>query len=312
MGISKGYGVLGGMSGTCQGGYVSVAATGQAGGWQLGFAFAGRRRSALDSVPQGVWFLSAESCGIFILFLVGNLTLHHRGRCAGLCGSAVSNESDIHVGRVLHSGRKGGETRIEESSAMAPVAAISFSSEVVVEVLREQSKREFGSAGRCEGASSDMVDGLLRCRRQLHSWFRQQGLSEGSATRAIRLCEEQYLEDQPRPGAWNRCGKFGVSEHRRYLWYRHAARLLGWCERKPFPAFVTDIIRTHIYRTVGQDDEEACSCPREVIGCDGPNNSEHAGEPESGGDTVADSGNSIPPAFGKFQSLCSLLTQLQK
>ena len=109
-----------------------------------------------------------------------------------------------------------------------------------------------------------MVEGPLPCRRKLHSWFLGQGVLEGSATQAIRLCESKYLQAQQHPASWNRRGKFGVQEHCRYLWYRHAARLLGWCERKQFPTLVTEILRAHIYPTVGGNDEETCPCTIEA------------------------------------------------
>ena len=37
-----------------------------------------------------------------------------------------------------------------------------------------------------------------------------------------------------------------------YLWYRHVARLLGWCERKQFPTLDPEILRIHIYPTAGE------------------------------------------------------------
>lgn len=58
-----------------------------------------------------------------------------------------------------------------------------------------------------------------------------------------------------RPSRWNRRGKFGVQERCRYLWYRHAARILGWCDRKKFPDLVTGILRAHVFPTPGGEDE---------------------------------------------------------
>ena len=39
----------------------------------------------------------------------------------------------------------------------------------------------------------------MPCRRKLHAWFPWQGVSEGSATQTIRLCEDKYLQAQRRP-----------------------------------------------------------------------------------------------------------------
>ena len=69
------------------------------------------------------------------------------------------------------------------------------------------------SSRRCNAARSEMVEGLLLCRRKLHSWFRGQGVSEGSAPHAIRLCEGKYLQAQRRPASWNWRAKFKVREH---------------------------------------------------------------------------------------------------
>ena len=154
--------------------------------------------------------------------------------------------------------------QIQESEQMAGQAGISLSNNVSVGVLTQQINKQLCSSRSCNAARSDMVEGLLLCRRILHSWFLGQGVSEGSAAQAIRLCEGKYLQAQRRPTSWNRRGKFGVWEHCRYLWYKHAARLLRWCERKQFPTLVTEILRTHIYPTAGENDEETCACAIEA------------------------------------------------
>ena len=82
---------------------------------------------------------------------------------------------------------------------------------------------------------------------ELHKWFANQGVSEEGAARALQLLDASTLLAQPRPSRWNRRGDFGVQERCRYLWYRHAARILGWCERKRFPDIVTGILRAHIF-----------------------------------------------------------------
>jgi hypothetical protein len=129
-----------------------------------------------------------------------------------------------------------------------------------VGVPTQQINKQFCSSRSCNAARSDLVEGLLPCRRQLHSWFLGQGVSEGSVVQAVCLCEGKYLQAQRRPASWNRRGKFKIQEHCRYLWYRHVARLLGWCERKQFPTLVTEILRTHIYPIACENDEKTCTC----------------------------------------------------
>ena len=97
---------------------------------------------------------------------------------------------------------------------------------------------------------------------ELRNWFAGQGVSEEGAERAVQLLDASSLLAQPRPSQCNRRGKFGVQERCRYLWYMHAARILGWCERRRFPDIVTGLLRGHIFPTqVGR---------HEATGADGP------------------------------------------
>jgi hypothetical protein len=92
---------------------------------------------------------------------------------------------------------------------------------------------------------------------ELENWFTGQGVSSEGASRAVRLLDATALLAQPRPSRWNRRGNFGVQERCRYLWYRHAARILGWCDRTRFPDIVTRLLRRHIFPTQGGRDEAA-------------------------------------------------------
>ena len=94
---------------------------------------------------------------------------------------------------------------------------------------------------------------------ELHKWFEGQGVSKEGATRAVQLLDASTLLAQPRPSRWNRRGEFGLQERCRYLWYRHAARILGWCERRRFPDSVTSILRGHVFPSQAARDE----APRE-------------------------------------------------
>jgi hypothetical protein len=89
----------------------------------------------------------------------------------------------------------------------------------------------------------------------LRNWFSQQGVSETGTARAVSLLDASTLLAEPRPGRWNRQGTFGIQERYRYLWYRHAARILGWCDRRRFPEIVTGILRGYIFPTQVWRDE---------------------------------------------------------
>ena len=93
----------------------------------------------------------------------------------------------------------------------------------------------------------------LEC--DLQSWFASQGVSVAGATRAVQLLDASVLLAQPRPSRWNRKGYFGIQERCRYLWYRHAARILGWCDRRRFPDIVTSLLRGHVFpQHAGRDE----------------------------------------------------------
>ena len=90
---------------------------------------------------------------------------------------------------------------------------------------------------------------------ELHKWFSKQGVSEEGSARAVRLLDARELLAQPRPSRWNRKGEFGIQARCRYLWYRHAARILGWCERQKFPDLVTGLLRGHVFPAQDGGDE---------------------------------------------------------
>jgi hypothetical protein len=177
-----------------------------------------------------------------------------------------------------------------------------LSSNMSVGVRTQQINRQLCSTRSCNASRSDIVEGLLSCRTKLHFWFLEQGVSEGRAAQAIRLCEGKYLQAQPRPASWNQRGKFGIREHCRYLWYRHAVRLLGWYERKQFPASTTEILCSHIYSTAGEDDEETCAYAIEV-NVRGPCNHIDANIGQLGRNIDADIGHSRRDAPGEYPDL---------
>ena len=105
-------------------------------------------------------------------------------------------------------------------------------------------------SGTCKSATR------ISLELELQNWFAGQGVSTEGATRAVQLLDPATLLAHPCPSRWNRKGTFGVQERCRYLWYRHAARILGWCERRKFPDCVTTILRGHIFPTdCGRDEE---------------------------------------------------------
>ena len=106
-----------------------------------------------------------------------------------------------------------------------------------------------------ERSSTNSIADRILLESELRNWFAGQGVSGEGAAKAVQLLDATTLLAQPRPSRWNRRGAFGVQERCRYLWYRHAARILGWCERRRFPDTVTAILRTHVFPTQGERHE---------------------------------------------------------
>ena len=108
------------------------------------------------------------------------------------------------------------------------------------------------------GESSAELAGLDVHELVIWRWFRSQGVAEAGATRAVRLLDRTLLLKEPRPARLNRRGQFGAEKRCRYFWYCHAAKILGWCERKQFPSEIRDILRCNCFPSPTGEDEEAC------------------------------------------------------
>ena len=106
-----------------------------------------------------------------------------------------------------------------------------------------------GYSGNWKSAKRVSLEG------ELENWFARQGFSKEGASRVVQLLDASTLLTQPRPSQWNCRGKFRVQEWCQYLWYRHAARILGWCDCKRFPNIVTGILRGHIFPMQGGRNE---------------------------------------------------------
>ena len=156
------------------------------------------------------------------------------------------------------------------------------------------------NSGSCKSAERVDLEGVL------HRWFAAQGVSEEGATRAVRLLDASTLLAQPRPSHWNRRGAFGIQERCRYLWYRHAARILGWCECRRFPDIVTGILRTHVFPTQAGRDEATREDGAGRVPADA-----HAGPPQIATDP-SDAGqsstfsNNTRPGFRVSVAACGL------
>ena len=90
---------------------------------------------------------------------------------------------------------------------------------------------------------------------ELQKWFAGQGVSSTGPTRAVQLLDASVLLAQPRPSQWNQRGDFRVHERCRYLWYKHATRILGWFDRRRFPDIVTTILCRYAFLEQGGRDE---------------------------------------------------------
>jgi hypothetical protein len=90
---------------------------------------------------------------------------------------------------------------------------------------------------------------------QLLQWALEQGLSLGQVDKFLNLFDAATLLSIPKPSHWKKSGFHGPQERHRYFWYRHTAQLLGWCERREFPAWVLAFVRGEVYPSPIADGE---------------------------------------------------------
>ena len=64
--------------------------------------------------------------------------------------------------------------------------------------------------------------------------------------RLVSCFDSKFLLSQPRPPGFKR-GKFAAPQIHRYLWYRQAAKALGWRDRQKFPVHIENLLKLRVW-----------------------------------------------------------------
>jgi hypothetical protein len=83
--------------------------------------------------------------------------------------------------------------------------------------------------------------------KRIRTWVVGLKLSTVACDQIVSFFDPVLLESAPRLSKWNWRGAFIVQECRRYLWYRHTARLCSWKERTKFPEAIAAIVKQEVY-----------------------------------------------------------------
>lgn len=90
-----------------------------------------------------------------------------------------------------------------------------------------------------ELASLHDTEGALAIRE----WAAGAGASPEGADHLVLCLSDVFLKAQPRPTSKYKHGQFSYSQNCRHLWYRRAAKILGWGHRSNIPKDFATIIR---------------------------------------------------------------------
>ena len=103
-------------------------------------------------------------------------------------------------------------------------------------------------------SSPPSVQVLRHAETVLQAWGLQFKVSETIVCRLVRCFDSAFLLSLPRPPGF-KVGTFSPPQIHRYLWYRQAAKALGWRDRQKISAEIEDLLKVHVW-----PDEAAESC----------------------------------------------------
>lgn len=102
-----------------------------------------------------------------------------------------------------------------------------------------------------ELASLQETEGALAIRE----WAVSAGASPEGADHLVLCLRDVFLKAQPQPTLKYRRGQFSYAQNCRHLWYRRAAKILGWGQRSNIPADIAAIIKRRWPDTVSNGAE---------------------------------------------------------
>lgn len=87
---------------------------------------------------------------------------------------------------------------------------------------------------------------LREAESVIQAWGLRSGVPETVISRLVSCFDSKFLLSLPRPTGFKR-GKFSASQIHRYLWYRQAAKALGWRDRQKFPTEIEDLLKVRVW-----------------------------------------------------------------
>lgn len=95
-------------------------------------------------------------------------------------------------------------------------------------------------------SSPPSVQVLRHAETVLQAWGLRYRVSETIVCRLVRCFDSAFLLSLPRPPGF-KVGTFSPPQIHRYLWYRQAARALGWRDRQKFPPEIEDLLKVLVW-----------------------------------------------------------------
>ena len=113
---------------------------------------------------------------------------------------------------------------------------------------------------------------LRQAESVIQAWGLRMKVSETVVCRLVRCFDSKYLLSLPRPAGF-KVGKFSTPQIHRYLWYRQAAKALGWRDRQKFPAQIEELLKVLVWPDGEAEMHDSCS----AIDCRNNTQQSHSG-----------------------------------
>lgn len=97
---------------------------------------------------------------------------------------------------------------------------------------------------------------LRQAESVVQAWGLRIKVSKTIVCRLVRCFD--YLLSLPRPAGF-KVGKFFAPQIHRYLWYRQAAKALGWRDRQKFPAEIEELLKVLVWPDGEAEGHNSCS-----------------------------------------------------
>lgn len=137
-------------------------------------------------------------------------------------------------------------------------------------------------AARLSNPPSEQV--LREAEGVIQAWGLSSGFPKDVVCRLVSCFDSKFLLSLPRPPGFKR-KKFSAEQIHRYLWYRQAAKTLGWRDRQKFPSHVENLLKVRVWPD-GEAETTDAQCvinhPNKTIGIAADTRDERSGHGAQG------------------------------